>query len=132
MARPTPPQPVVSAIIASATEAAREPSPDYSARLVEDAMSLQLAIFQVIRALDDGALDPKRATLKLYALQIAASNLKRLNEEAREVAHNADQEKEASLCRLFVDLLQIPETEVERIVNEEAEERERRPSQLEY
>ena len=62
-------------------EADHSQRPDYTVRLVEDAMSLQLALFQVMRALDDRALDPKRAALKLYALQIAASNLKRLQQE---------------------------------------------------
>jgi len=45
--------------------------------LLEDANSIQVAIMKVIRGLADGRLDQKQATLLLWALQIAASNVRR-------------------------------------------------------
>jgi hypothetical protein len=91
-------------------EAAHAKRPGYQVRLVEDAMSLQFALFQVMRALDDHEIDPKRAALKLYALQIAASNLKRLQQE---IDYNPadDPAREKSLAELLLDQLQIPTDE---------------------
>ncbi len=48
---------------------------------VEDATSLQLALMQVIKSLQLGQIDRRTAGTILYALQIAASNLKRFSEE---------------------------------------------------
>ena len=53
-------------------------------------MSLQYALFQVMRLLTDKAVDTKRAALMLYALQIASSNLKRLHEETQDIAKSGD------------------------------------------
>ena len=47
----------------------------------EDAASVQLELGRVIRQLQDGDIQPKAAALILYALQIAAMNLKRLRDE---------------------------------------------------
>ena len=47
----------------------------------EDAASVQLELGRVIRQLQDGDIQPKAAALILYALQIAAMNLKRLHAE---------------------------------------------------
>src|ERR1700758_1481975 len=52
--------------------------------IVEDAASLQLALNRVMRALADDLLTYKKASLLLYALQIAASNFKRLREERQD------------------------------------------------
>src|SRR5690242_4151833 len=63
-------------------EAAHSRKPEDEVRLVEDAMSLQLALAQTIRELaKPGAVCEKRIALKLYALQIASSNLRRLHQE---------------------------------------------------
>src|SRR5512135_3327970 len=58
---------------------------DYRLPFVEDAHSLNFAVMQVLRALTDGAMDRKTAATVLYGLQIAASNLKRLHDEQREI-----------------------------------------------
>ncbi len=94
-------------------EAAHSKRPDYTVRLVEDAMSLQLALFQVMRSLDDHALDPKRAALKLYALQIAASNLKRLHQEMDGQTTADDPARQQSLVELLLDQFGIPREEEE-------------------
>jgi hypothetical protein len=75
--------------------------------MVEDAMSLQYALFQVMRLLTDKAVDTKRAALMLYALQIAASNLKRLHEETQEIANFGDMANEKSLMKELLEVLQI-------------------------
>ena len=66
---------------------ARRPQrPNYDLPLLEDATSVQFALTQVVRALQDKALDPKTCALLLYALQTASANLKRLGEESRRQA----------------------------------------------
>ena len=91
-------------------------------------MSLQYALFQVMRLLTDKAVDTKRAALMLYALQIAASNLKRLHEETRETVNTADMAHEKSLMKELLEVLQLPETEAERMAEEMAAEQERENS----
>lgn len=49
--------------------------------VLEDAAALQLAIMRIVGDLETGDLDSKRATARLYALQLASSNLTRLAEE---------------------------------------------------
>lgn len=49
----------------------------FSLPVLEDANSIQILLMQVIRALLREQIDPKRASLLLYALQTASSNLKR-------------------------------------------------------
>ncbi|MGA1999583.1 MAG: hypothetical protein ABSG52_06295 [Terriglobales bacterium] len=93
--------------------------------MIEDAMSLQYALFQVMRLLTDKAVDTRRAALMLYALQIAASNLKRLHEETQEIANSGDIAHEKSLMKELLEVLQIPETEAERMAEEMAVEEER-------
>jgi hypothetical protein len=93
--------------------------------MVEDAMSLQYALFQVMRLLTDKAVDTKRAALMLYALQIASSNLKRLHEETRETANAAAMASEKPLIKELLEALQLPETEYERMAEEMAVEEER-------
>jgi hypothetical protein len=99
--------------------------PDSALRMVEDTMSLQYALFQVMRLLTDKAVDTRRAALMLYALQIAASNLKRLHEETQEMKNIADMAGEKSLMKELLEVLQIPETEAERLAEESAAEMER-------
>jgi hypothetical protein len=106
-------------------DAAHAKQPDDALRMVEDAMSLQYALFQVMRLLTDKAVDTKRAALMLYALQIAASNLKRLHEETKETANAADMAQEKSLMKELLEVLQLPETEAERLAEEMAAEQER-------
>jgi hypothetical protein len=98
---------------------------DSTLRMVEDAMSLQYALFQVMRLLTDKAVDTRRAALMLYALQIASSNLKRLHEETQEITNAADMAQEKSLMMELLEVLQLPETEAERMAEEMAAERER-------
>lgn len=93
--------------------------------IVEDAASLQLALNRVMRALADDLLTYKKASLLLYALQIAASNFKRLREEMRETTNAADMANEKSLVKELLEVLQIPETEAERMAEETAAEMER-------
>ncbi|MBZ5512275.1 MAG: hypothetical protein LAN70_14060 [Acidobacteriia bacterium] len=106
-------------------DAAHAKQPDDTLRMVEDAMSLQYALFQVMRLLTDKAVDTKRVALMLYALQIAACNLKRLHEETQEIANSADMAGEKSLMKELLEVLQIPETEAERMAEESAAEQER-------
>ena len=49
--------------------------------VLEDANSIQIALMQVMRLILSGQLDPKTASLLLYALQTASSNLGRTNFE---------------------------------------------------
>ena len=93
--------------------------------IVEDAASLQLALNRVMRALTDDLLTYKKASLLLYALQIAASNFKRLRQEMQEVTDSAANAKEESWVKELLEVLQIPETEAERIAEETAAEMER-------
>ncbi len=61
---------------------ARRPArPNYDLPLLEDATAVQFALTQVVRALQDKALDTKTCALLLYALQTASANLKRVAEE---------------------------------------------------
>src|ERR1700722_3631333 len=48
---------------------------------LEDRASIQLSIAEVLRRLASNDLDPKRAGLLLYGLQIASSNLPRAKED---------------------------------------------------
>jgi hypothetical protein len=73
-------------------------------------MTLQHSLYQVMRLLTDKTVDTKRVALMLYALQIAASNLKRLHQETAEIATAAGDAEETSLVKLFLQELQIPET----------------------
>jgi hypothetical protein len=62
--------------------------------LLEDAHSIQAMVRQVAIMLLRGTIDSKKAGIVLYALQIAASNLKRMDEEkARPVQVVVDTEK---------------------------------------
>lgn len=88
---------------------ARLKTADYPIPMVEDALSLQLAIMQVIRALHERAMDPRTASLTLYALQIASGNLKRFTEE-RSPTSTSNPDEELSLLRSLVEVLQLPET----------------------
>jgi hypothetical protein len=46
---------------------------------VEDSASVQLALIQVLQALAAGQLDPRRAGLLLYGLQVASANAKNVH-----------------------------------------------------
>ena len=82
---------------------ARRPArPNYDLPLLEDATSVQFALTQVVRALQDKALDTKTCALLLYALQTASANLKRLAEETgREAAADAA-EPDPSLAEILL------------------------------
>jgi hypothetical protein len=84
--------------------ALRPKRPDYRLPFVEDASSAQLALNQILRALQDKAWDLKTCALMLYDLQIACSNLKRLGED---MPIHPDQQapKEPSLVSLLMQKL---------------------------
>ncbi|MFZ3213448.1 MAG: hypothetical protein WA188_18245 [Terriglobales bacterium] len=54
---------------------------DYKVRIVEDATTLQFALMEVTRLLDGPRPDYRACGLRLYALQIACSNMKAFREE---------------------------------------------------
>src|SRR5208337_3741689 len=56
------------------------PAAPFFLPVLEDAASIQLAITQVCEHLLERRLDPKKAGVLLYAMQVASSNLGRLNE----------------------------------------------------
>ncbi|MGD0792674.1 MAG: hypothetical protein ABR920_12980 [Terriglobales bacterium] len=62
------------------TSAAVPPAP-FLLPVLEDASSIQLAITQVCEHLLHRRLDAKKAGVLLYAMQVASSNLGRLNED---------------------------------------------------
>jgi hypothetical protein len=62
------------------TSAAVPPAP-FLLPVLEDAASIQLAITQVCEHLLHRRLDAKKAGILLYAMQVASSNLGRLNED---------------------------------------------------
>jgi hypothetical protein len=51
----------------------------YPLPILEDAASIHLALLQVTRAVAEDGMSPGQARLLLYALQLAASNLKNLS-----------------------------------------------------
>jgi hypothetical protein len=62
------------------TSAAEPPAP-FLLPVLEDASSIQLTITQVCEHLLHRRLDPKKAGILLYAMQVASANLGRLSEE---------------------------------------------------
>jgi hypothetical protein len=51
---------------------------------IEDAASIQLALIDILQALTGNQLDPKRAGLLLYGLQVASANIRNID-----IPHNA-------------------------------------------
>jgi hypothetical protein len=93
---------------------------------VEDATTLQVALMQVIRSLQFGQINRATAGTILYALQIAAQNLKHFCEESGHPfsqpnaprKHDKEDEKEdeeelegPSLAEILLDRLQVIEKE---------------------
>lgn len=66
--------------------------PDLELPAIEDAASVQLALIDVLQALAANRLDPKRAGLLLYGLQVASANVKHTlsNGDLRTVTHTDD------------------------------------------
>ena len=58
-----------------ADRAHRERNARYNLPLLEDANAVQLSLTQIMRQLAGGQIDHKTASLMLYSLQIATSNL---------------------------------------------------------
>ncbi len=56
---------------------ALRPRRDYRLPVIDDAASMQYAIMQVLRALEDKHYDTKTCAIMLYGLQLACSNLNR-------------------------------------------------------
>src|SRR5437016_4038135 len=74
----------------------RRPSDPFVLPALEDANAIQLAVQEVIEALLGKRIDNKRAGLLLYALQIASSNLKRVNFEPYALRDRAIREADLS------------------------------------
>ncbi|HUH64171.1 MAG TPA: hypothetical protein VLZ50_14290 [Terracidiphilus sp.] len=55
----------------------RSPNEPLAIPVLEDRCAIQLALSQVLSALASGQLDPRRAALLLYGLQIASQNVER-------------------------------------------------------
>ena len=85
---------------------------------IEDATSLQLAIMQVIRLIVQDAIQPKRCTALLYALQLAFMNLKNfMAEQAKEEGETPtilDEERRAKVRAELTQLLTALAAERER------------------
>src|ERR1700690_1640129 len=64
-----------------ASPSAARPAAFFFLPVLEDAASIQMTITQVCEHLLHRHLDPKKAGMVLYATQLAASNLARLNQE---------------------------------------------------
>jgi len=98
------------------------PLPTQQIPFVEDATTLQVALMQVIRSLQRGEINRATAGTILYALQIAAQNLKHFAEESGHPfaqpnaprKHEKEDEEELegpSLAEILLDRLQIIEKE---------------------
>ncbi|MBZ5630113.1 MAG: hypothetical protein LAO06_14740 [Acidobacteriia bacterium] len=87
-------------------ESMHQKRPDYTLPMAEDAMSLQLAVMQIIRALLDKAIDARTAALTLYGLQIASGNLKRVAEQ-HSAAH--DPSRDRAMLESLLHQIQVPE-----------------------
>jgi hypothetical protein len=75
--------------------------------LLEDRYAIQIGITQIVRALAANEIDPKRAGLLLYALQIASSNLRQERyigpENVRNVVLTRDGDQIAPAQTVFED-----------------------------
>jgi len=58
--------------------------------LLEDANAVQMSLQDVLSAVNEDRIDHRRAGLLLYGLSTAASNLKQVNLEPRELREQAD------------------------------------------
>lgn len=73
---------------------------------IEDAASIQLALMNVVRGIESGALNYKAASLMLYALQIATMNMKRLDALFAPLGHDAElEQRERTLSERLLDRL---------------------------
>jgi hypothetical protein len=71
------------------------PATSFFLPVLEDASSIQLAISQVCEHMLHRRLDTKRASVMLYAMQVASSNLARMNRE--QIQENTRQNKQDSV-----------------------------------
>lgn len=95
----------------------RRSRPHHHIPFVEDAITLQVALMEILRALLDDTIEPKKAALMLYALQIACTNLKRFAEEL----NHEQVEEEKSSPSLAEYLLEKLQQAAERRAREAAE-----------
>ncbi len=75
----------------------------------EDAATIQIELATVLRQLDDQDSDTRRAGLKLYALQVASMNLRRLASELRPEESDALPERPEDLAFHICMRLGLPE-----------------------
>ena len=98
------------------------PLPTQQIPFVEDATTLQVALMQVIRSLQLGQINRATAGTILYALQIAAQNLKHFSEESGHAFAQPNSSRKAekkdeddipgpSLAEILLERLQIIEEE---------------------
>lgn len=71
------------------------PAAPFFLPILEDASSIQLAISQVCEHMLHRRLDTKKASVMLYAMQVASSNLARMNRE--KIQENTQQNKQESV-----------------------------------
>jgi len=72
------------------------PAAPFFLPVLEDAASIQLAITQVCEHLLHRRLDAKKAGILLYAMQVASSNLGRLNEDKSQKKSSEESNQENS------------------------------------
>ena len=97
----------------------------FSLPIIEDAAGLQRALTHVIRALANDQIETRKASLILYALQIASMNLRRLaRERSQEQQPEEEKAQGPSLAQILLDKLQIETDEqaAERRAREHAED----------
>jgi hypothetical protein len=75
---------------------AQYPAAPFFLPVLEDATSIQATITQVCKNLLHHRLDPKKAGILLYAMQVASSNLSRLDEEKKDGEENEDATEQKS------------------------------------
>ena len=67
------------------TQPAASENPPLDLPPIEDTASIQLALIDVLQALAANQLDPKRAGLLLYGLQVASANAKNVQVDANSI-----------------------------------------------
>lgn len=82
------------AVEVDVSTSATVPAAPFFLPVLEDAASIQLAITQVCEHLLHRRLDPKKAGVLLYAMQVASSNLGRLNNTADKTQHENQQKSD--------------------------------------
>jgi len=84
--------------------------------MIEDTLSLQVALNQIARAVLDGSLERKTATTLLYCFQIMSTNFKQMNAERKLTAkQDEDDLPGPSLAEILLDKLKELESEEDEL-----------------